>query len=138
MSTETLRRFLSRVQATPTVHFMSKRDSFLREPGYAYLDVALENSLSKNSMVVPLPATLELRRLAPCSRNTTIGLGCPRMWSILSKGAQLVKWPRAALTARFVLPTACALSPFGRCELGLHYGAAKDSKKQGLHHGGGG
>jgi len=43
---KTSRRFLSRVQATPTVHFMSKRDSFLREPGYAYQNVALENSLS--------------------------------------------------------------------------------------------
>jgi len=48
--------------------------------GTRLCSVGLESSLSKNSMVVLLPATLELRRLVPCSRNTTIGLECPRMW----------------------------------------------------------
>ena len=38
---KTFKRSLSRVQATPTAHFMSKRDSFLREPGYVYPSVGL-------------------------------------------------------------------------------------------------
>jgi len=88
---EDLKEIFVKSSSHHTVHFMFKRDSFLREPGYAYPSVSLESSLSRNSIVVLLPATLELRRLVPCSRNTTIGLECLRMWITLSKGAQLVK-----------------------------------------------
>jgi len=70
-------------------------DSSSREPGYAYQRVGFGNFWFKSFMVELCSDILALRKLVACSKNTTIGQACPRMWNILWEGAPLASLPRA-------------------------------------------